>query len=146
MYDSRKKKSRLTTKGGVGWEIRSLSDLSSTPQNETRHLNNIYRVLGETKVVIQEFYILPSYHSCTKAGKKKTFPDMQRLGRYIFYFDFFSAQSCFAEKLRRAQTMQGGPTQLATTLWTSAGHIRHTEVNQVIPRTGNGTRRGWSRK
>lgn len=141
LQKEKKKKSRLTTKAGVGWEMRSLSELSSTPQNGTRHLNGMYRVLGETKVVIQEFYILPSYHSCTKAGKKKTFPEIQRLGWSIFYFYFLSAQSCLAEKLPRSMHKP-----LTTALWTSAGHISHTQVNQATLRTGNGPLRDWSRK
>lgn len=70
-----------------GGKIRSPSDLSSTPQNVRGQLSNSYRILGETKVVIQEFYIPPSYHSCIKAEKKKDIPrysGTQQVYTFIF--------------------------------------------------------------
>lgn len=110
----RKEKSRLTTKGGsegVGNQVPLRFVFHATQCDKTFEQ---YRVLGETKVVIQEFYTLPSYHSCTRAGRKKTCPDLQRLRRCIFYFYFLSAQSCFAEKHPCAQTMEGFPKPLTT--------------------------------
>ena len=135
-----KEKSRLTTKGG---ENQVTLRFSFTPQNVRGQLSIIYGVLGETKVVMPEFYIPPSYHSCIRA-EEETFPDMQGLRMYTHSFPLCPILLCretslYTDHARWPQTT--GHSSLDQ-CWT---HVPNW-TNQVILRARNGTLRYWSKR